>query len=65
MSRPIEHITEDIGQLVDKCDNFLVYASGGGLASLSADIRIDALKIGLEEIREKLDALFLELGGER
>lgn len=54
---------EEIGELADTADNFLVYATDA-MGRLPMDNRIDALNIGLTKIRDHLRALYITGGGD-
>jgi hypothetical protein len=54
----------DLGELIDKADNFLEYGSKkAGFARLPITMRLDALTTGLEEIRAEVKRLYLANGG--
>jgi len=54
-----------VSEMVDKAENFLQYGNieGSPLATLPADMRIDALTNGLMEIRDALRAEYISLAG--
>lgn len=50
-----------LGQLVDKCDNYLAYK---GNRLFGHDLKIGAYESGLTELRKEILALYVELGGD-
>lgn len=55
-----EEIIERMGQLIDKCDNFLTYPDN---KFMPLPMRADAMGHGLKEIRAELLAIYLAAGG--
>lgn len=54
---------ERLGRLIDQADNYLQYAIGGDMDRLPTGMRLDALSLGLKEIRAEMLAIYLEAGG--
>lgn len=62
-----EEILENLGQIVDTCDNYEMYADGADsplIHRLSDAIRLDALSNGIRDIHASIRELYDALGGE-
>ncbi len=55
-----EHL-DRLGQLVDKCDNYLTYGAGNPI--ISDSMKLGALEYGVKDLRAEILKLYLELGG--
>lgn len=57
-------IVELLGQAIDKADNYLEYAPGGGMVGLPVPTRVLALAQGMAEVRQSLLDAYYALGGD-
>lgn len=53
-------VMDRIGRLADKADNF----AHAGTLPLPARVHAEALRLGMEDIREELRAIFTDVTGE-
>lgn len=56
-----EEQVENLGLLIDTCDNYLALASN---PYMPITMKADALKVGLENIKNRLREVYDALGGE-
>ena len=53
-------ISEKIGQLKDKANNYLAFLN----LPVPIEMHLDCLKTGMQELEERLKTLYIELGGD-
>ena len=67
MDKEREHLLDVLGRAVDTAENFAEYGTKATMTAFSglpADIRIDALSNGIQELRDTIKTIYFEMGGD-
>ena len=59
MNPDVSTALQQLGQLIDKADNYLAYRT----AHVPPQLKVESFTYGLQEIRDDLKRLYFELGG--